>query len=195
MTTRRPRQRDPLEAAIEVALQPRRFIAYGAGWDFVSSLEGVAAQLERLVRADPGRAVNLYETFLAGSYEKAEELDGSSGNFGMFVVSLYCGWIKARQAASADPDATARLLLDRMENDPYGFAYTLERDAVKVMKKESLAAFERQVRARFEATDAAGQASESAHRRDPAYTRRRWGEVLRAIYTQQRDVRAYVALC
>ena len=101
MTTRRPQRRDPLEAA----LQPGRFIAYGAGWDFVSSLEGVAAQLERLVRADPGRAVSLYETFLAGSYEKAEELDDSSGNFGMFVVSLYCSWIKARQPL---PDRAGR---------------------------------------------------------------------------------------
>ena len=175
MTTQKPRRRDPLEAAIEVALQPGRFIAYRLGWDFVASLAGVAAQLERLVRADPGRAVSLYETFLAGSYEKAEELDDSSGNFGLFVVSLYCGWIKARQAANADPDATARLLLDRMEHDPYGFAYTLEPDAVKVMNKDSLAAFERQVRARFEAKDAAGQTSESAHRPDPAYARRRWG--------------------
>ncbi len=195
MTRRRPRRRDPLEAAIEVALQPGRFIAYGAGWDFVSSLEEVAAQLEQLVRTRLERAMGLYETFLAGCYEKAEELDDSSGNFGMFVDSLYCGWIKARQAAGSDPDETARLLLDRMENDPYGFAYTLERDAVKVMHKEGLAAFERQVRGRFEAKDAAGQPSDRAHRRDPAYARRRWGDVLRTIYTQQRDVRAYVALC
>lgn len=195
MTRRRPQQRDPLEAAIEAALQPGRLIAYRAGWDFVSSLEEVAAQLEKLVRTGSERAVGLYETFLAGCYEKAEELDDSSGNFGMLVDSLYCGWIKARQAAKSNADETARLLLDRMENDPYGFAHTLERDAVQVMDKEGLAAFERQVRARFEAKDAAGQASDRARRRDPAYARRRWGEVLRAIYTRQRDVRAYVALC
>jgi hypothetical protein len=195
MTRRRPRQRDPLEAAIEAALQPGRFIAYGAGWEFISGLEAVAGQLEKLVHTDPERAVGLYETFLAGCYEKAEALDDSSGNFGMFVVSLYCGWIKARQAAGSNADETARLLLDRMGNDPYGFAYTLERDAVKVMNKEGLAAFERQVRAQFDATDAAEPASDRAHRRDPAYARRRWGEVLRAIYTQQRDVQTYVALC
>jgi len=39
-------------------------------------------------------------------YEKVEELDDSGGNFGMFVVTLYCGWIKARQAARADADET-----------------------------------------------------------------------------------------
>ncbi len=180
---------------MEVALQPGRFIAYGAGQDFVSSLEGVAGQLAKLVHADPERAVSLYTTSLAGCYQKAEELDDSSRNFGMFVVSLYCGWTKARQAAGADPDATARWLLERMENDPYGFASTLERDAVKMMHKDSLAALERQAKARFEATDAAGQAAESAHRRDPASTRRRWGEVLRAVYTHRRDVRACVAVC
>jgi hypothetical protein len=194
MTGRRPQPRDPLEAAIEAALQPGRFIAYRAGWDFVSSLEEVRGQIERLVRTDPERAVGLYQTFLAGCYEKAEELDDSGGNFGMFVESLYCAWIKARQAAGSNVDETARLLLDRMEHDPYGFAYNLEREAVKMMNKDGLAAFERQVKARFDAKNAAEQASDPAHR-DPAHARRRRGEILRAIYTQQRDVRAYVALC
>jgi hypothetical protein len=137
--------------------------------------------------------VVLYETFLAGGYEKAEELDDSIGHLSMFVVDLYCGWIKARQAARADADG--KLLLGRMENDPYAFAYTLERDAVKMMSKESLAAFERQVKARSEATDAIEKASDHAPGRDHAYPRRRWGEILRAIYARQRDVRAYVALC
>jgi hypothetical protein len=123
MTTRRPGpgRRDPLEATIEVALQPGRFIASRASFDFVSSLEEIAGQLDALLRTDAGRAVALYETFLAGGYEKAEELDDSGGNFSMFVVSLYCGWVRARQAASADADETASLLLGRMETDPYGF--------------------------------------------------------------------------
>ena len=194
MTRRRPQQRDPLEAGIEAALQPGRFIAYRAGWGFVSSLEEVAGQIEKLVHTDPERAGSLYETFLAGCYEKAEELDDSSGSFGMFVESLYCGWIKARQAARSDADETAKLLLDRMEHDPYGFAYTLEGDAVKAMNKDGLAAFERQVKARFDAPDAAEPALAPAHE-NPAHARRRRGEILRAIYTQQRDVRAYVALC
>ena len=168
MTTRRSGRRDPLETAIEITLQPGRFIAYRAGSDFVSSLEEVAGQLEALVRTDARRAVGLYETFLAGCHEKAEELDDSSGTFSMFVVSLHCGWIRARQATSADADETAKLLLWRMENDPYGFASSIERDAVKVMSRDSLAAFERQVKARFEAKDAVEQASDHAARRGAA---------------------------
>ena len=135
MTRRRPARQDPLEVAIEVALQPGRFIAYRASLDFVSSLEEVAGQLKPLVRTDTRRVVGLYETFLAGCYEKAEELDDSSGNFSTLIASLYCGWIRARQAASADADETARLLLGRMQNDPYGFTSTLERDAVKAKRR------------------------------------------------------------
>ncbi len=195
MTTRRPGRRDPLETAIEIALQPGSFIAYRAGSDFVSSLEEVAGQIEALGRTDARRAVGLFETFLAGCYEKAEELDDSSGSFSMFVVSLHCGWIRARQAASAEADETARLLLWRMENDPHGFASSIERDAVKVMSKDGLTAFERQVKARFESKDVVERSSDHLPRGDPAYLRRRRGEILRAIYTRQRDVRAYVALC
>jgi hypothetical protein len=72
--------------------------------------------IAKLLESDPGRAARLYETFLAGCYEKAEELDGSSGNFGMFVHDLYAGWIEARQAAGADPDETAKWLLARMDD-------------------------------------------------------------------------------
>ena len=88
-------------AAIEATLRPGQFIKYKAGWDFVSDLE-------KLERTDPARAVRLYETFLAGCYEKAEEIDDSSGNLGMFVESLYRGWMEARQAADADPDELAK---------------------------------------------------------------------------------------
>ena len=90
----------------------------------------------------PARAVALYETFLAGSYEKTDELDDSSGNFGMFVDGLFRGWVQARQAAGADPDETARRLLAWMDSDTYGFCYQLERDLVKALDKRGLAAFD-----------------------------------------------------
>lgn len=69
-----------------------------------------------------------------------------------------------------------------MENDPYGYAWQLERETVKVMNADGLAAFERVVRAVFEAKDGTEQ------------TRHRWGEGLRAIYAQQQNAQAYVAV-
>ncbi|MFN8179074.1 MAG: hypothetical protein U0167_14180 [bacterium] len=78
-----------------------------------------------------------------------------------------------------------------MEDDPYGFAYHLERAAVKVMNRASRAAFARRVRRRFD-----GKAASTTEKPfDAQYPRRRWGEVLRAIHAAQKDVAAYVAVC
>lgn len=182
---------DAIETAIEVALSPGQFINDNASWLFVDGLGGPASGIEALVETDPWRATRLYETFLSGCYEKANELDDSSGSLGMFVGDLYAGWIKARQAAGADPDETAAWLLAQMEDDPYGFAYHLGSDAVKVMNKATVAGFARQVRARFD-----GQhVTTNEEARDARYARRWWGEVLRAIHAAQNDVAAYVALC
>ena len=43
------------------------------------------------VATDPGLALTLYETFVAGCTEKPDEVDDSSGEFGSFVVSLVGG--------------------------------------------------------------------------------------------------------
>jgi tetratricopeptide (TPR) repeat protein len=176
---------DPIERQIELALSPGTFIRDHACFSFVSGLEEVAAGIGKL--NDPARAVALCETFLAGCYEKAEELDDSSGSFGQFVGGLVREWIKARQTSGADPDETAARLLAWMDDDPYGFCYEIEKDAVKVFDKAGLAAFEKQVRARFEATA-------KPPGNQPEHLRRRWSEVLRTLYLAQRDVAAYVAL-
>jgi hypothetical protein len=94
--------------------------------------------------------VRLFETFIAACHEKADEIDDSSGNFGMLVDDLFGGWIKARQCANYNPDETARSLLSWMEDDPYGFFYDLDREAVKVLDKKGLDAFARRIRAKFE---------------------------------------------
>lgn len=143
---RRATKTDSLEQEIEAALQPGHFIRHGAGWSFVDGLDRIEEKLAKLVRTAPALTAALYETFLAGCHEKAEELDDSSGNFGTFVDRLFSGWVKARQAAGSDPGETARRLVAWMDDDPYGFCYQLERDLVKVLDKRGLAAFERIIR-------------------------------------------------
>ena len=135
MTRKHRTKADPIEHEIERMLNPGAFISDRACFSFVSDLDEVAAKIANLTGSDPARAVALYETFLAGCYEKAEEIDDSSGSFGQFVDELFCGWIKARQAAGADPDETASRLLGWMDDDPYGFCYHLEKDAAKVVRQ------------------------------------------------------------
>lgn len=187
MTNRKPNRSDSLERAIELSLQLGRFISYNASYEFVSDLEEVASKIEKIVRTDGARAARLYEAFIAGCYEKAEELDDSGGNLGMFVESLFCGWIRSRVAAGANADETARILLNWMDSDQYGFCYKLERSAVKAFDKMGLSAFERQIQGRLD------EPPDQNNRK--AYVCRRSGEILRAIYVQQQNVDAYVALC
>src|ERR1017187_7223992 len=184
---------DPMERQMEVALNPGAFIPDRACYSFAIELEEVAAGIGKLAGADPVRATALYETFLAGCYEKAEELDDSSGSFRQFVGELICGWIKARQASGAEADETAAILLARMDDDPYGFCYQIEKDAAKEFDKAGLAAFERQIRARFEAASTAKRAPGTPAGHQPEYLRRRYGDALRTLYLAQKNVAAYVA--
>jgi hypothetical protein len=69
------------------------------------------------------RATAVYEAFLAGCQEKANEVDDSSGELGMFVARLFQGWIRARQAMRASPDETAARML-RCTDDEFGFTLT-----------------------------------------------------------------------
>jgi hypothetical protein len=178
------KRRDELERAIEGALAPGAFIGYRDQGRFVEDAEAVKAEVAVLIeKGEAGRAVALLETFIAGCYEKSEEVDDSSGSFGRFVEELFCDWIRARRAAKADPAGTARMLLSWMESDDYGYCRGLETEAVKVLGRAALVAFEQAARER------------AAVAEKGSYARRRNVEILKAIHGARRDVEAYAALC
>ena len=192
MSPRKREQIDPLEQAIEVALAPGSFISYKAAWSFVDEVRDVANDVDKITGQEPQRAARLFETFIAACHEKAEEIDDSSGNFAMIMDDLFRGWIMARQASDADRDETAKLLLAWMDDDPYGFCHDLDREAVKVLDKKGLDAFERRIRSRFEA---ARLQDEKRKERFPSSAGRRWGGALKTLLTAQCNVDAYIALC
>ncbi len=185
------KQSDPLEEAIEAALAPGSFISYKAAGSFMDDIQDVANAIEKIIGNEPERAVRLIETFIAACHEKAEEIDDSSGDFGMLVSDLFRGWIKARQVAKANPDETAHMLLFWMEDDPYGFCHDLDHTAVQVLDKQGLEAFVRRIRIKFESA----LTKSDEERRFPGYARRRWGRALKTLLSGLRDVDAYIALC
>jgi tetratricopeptide (TPR) repeat protein len=182
---------DPLERGIELALSPGYFVGDRSCTSFVSELEEAESGIEPLIESAPDRAIALYETFLAGCYAKAEEVDDSSGSFGMFVEDLFCKWVGARQAAGSPPEETTAQLLAWMDDDPYGFCYGFETKVSSVLDKAGLAALVAQVRERFES---ASSSDDEQIDRESSYERRHWSEVLRSLYIGQKDVSAYVAL-
>jgi hypothetical protein len=191
MTNRKTRRRDPMDRTIEAAFQPGHYIGWNAGYAFVSDLRQAEREIARLVASDPVRAVALYETFIAGCNEKAEEVDDSDGELGTFAGGLFCGWIKARQAAGADRGETAKLVLGWMDDDDYGFCNDLGHAAVKVLDRTGLASFEQEVQVRFEGARAAAGKREDRARN---YDCDRWGQILRSIYSQQRSIQKYLDL-
>jgi uncharacterized protein DUF6880 len=71
-----------------------------------------------------------------------------------------------------------------MDDDPYAFCHEIEKDAAAAFDKAGLAAFEKQIRQRFEAASA-----------DPSsWSYRHCSIILRAIYSSQRNVQAYIRL-
>jgi hypothetical protein len=180
-------RRDPQENAIESALQPGHFVAWNLEGAFVAGLEEVEREIAAMVGNDPQRASSLYETFIAACFLKADQID-SEWEFGRFIAELACGWIRARQAAETSAESTARTLLSWMDRDNYGFFNDLGADAAKVLDGPGLAAFEREVRGRFE-EDCQKQKDQSG-----GYRQSRWAQILRSIYAQKHSVDEYVAI-
>lgn len=195
--SKRARRRDAIEQAMEHALRLGDFIDYGTAWSFITELEEVAEQVNQLLPGESERAIKLYETFIAGCYEKAEEIDDSSGNLGMFVENLFCSWIKARQTAHADGERTAERLLDWMDKDDYGFCYQLEREAVKVLNRDGLSHFTSQVLKRFNNARPPSKTPNKEEQKPLNISNRQryWSGVLKTCYAAQRNLAAYIALC
>ena len=64
---------------MEAALCPGRFVSERASYSFVRELEDTAGRIAGVIESSPERAAGFYETFIAACYEKAEEVDDSSG--------------------------------------------------------------------------------------------------------------------
>jgi uncharacterized Zn finger protein len=183
MRTARRKQVDPFEKAIEVVLNDGNFISYKAAWEFVDRLLRVARQVGELIENEPDRAARLFAVFISACHEKANEVDDSSGNFGMFIDGLFARWIKASRAAGREPAAIAEFLISWMEEDRYGFCHDLERVVTPLLDKPALNAFAAAIRSKFD----------TAPLND--YKRRLWGERLKTALAAGRNIDAYIALC
>ena len=110
----RREENDPFALALEQALDLGQFVSYSQSWDFVRDLERAKGTLDALVdQGEAERAVSLYETFLAGCYEKAEEIDDSGGNLGAFFETLFISWVDVRQKAGPSLTTSLRQFLAR----------------------------------------------------------------------------------
>ena len=185
-----------LISVLECALDLGEFIPYNRSWDFVRGLEEVKHKIDTIVKdGQAERVVSRYEIFLSGCYEKAEEIDDSGGNLGMFFEDLFCAWINARQRAKYDPAETVQYILRWMENDEYGFCYEIEKDMVKVLNKKSMKLFETAIESRFEKAYRTVDQKKCKWIFDYPWEVLKNVSILKVIYVELKDTNAYLALC
>ncbi|MBP7936801.1 MAG: hypothetical protein KA354_19335 [Phycisphaerae bacterium] len=187
---------DPLIAAIEHALFRGHFVPYGEMFHFAEGLDSAKNQVDALVtQGQFQRAVTLYEVFLAGCYDKAEEVDDSGANLSMFFEDLFISWIHARQKAGCPPEETVRSILSWMHNDDYGLCYRIHGPVAKALN----AAGYRLFRSHFE--NLLGEAVATLENTEapdprPCFTLPYGLRLkLKEIYHARGDLRAYLALC
>ena len=193
---KKSKNKEPLVPVIENALSLGQFISYGRSWDFVSKLEEVESQIGELVKnGQSERAVNLYEILLSGCYEKAEEIDDSGGNLGMFAQEVFISWIKARQKAEYSPEETVKYILRWMVNDDYGFCYDTEKDIARTLDKEGFLLFREHFENQLDLAFAPFKDQDPKFIHDYPYEVRGPLISLKAIYTAKKDAKSYLALC
>lgn len=180
-----------LGTRIERALMPGAYIDWRGASTFLNGLYAVADRIDALVPSDPERAVELLEDLIGGCFEKAEEVDDSGGELAMFVGDVFKRWVRARQAAGADPEDTVRMFLAWEAGDNYGFFHAIEREAVEALDAAGLAAYARELDRRFMAASTAAGAATSATARPPGW---KWARALRAALLKQGDLAGYLAL-
>jgi hypothetical protein len=171
---------------MEAALSPGCYISEAASWTFTGGLERIRERIGALAGSEPERAVGLYETFVAACYQKADEVDDSSGEYGTFGGSLFCSWVTARQAAGAAPAETVDRLFAWMVLDQYGFWHGLEEDLVAALDPAGQQACIVRIK-QLLGSDEGPQAR-------AAYHKVQLDGLMRAIYVAQRDTGAYLTL-
>lgn len=187
---------DPLVSEIEQALDLGQFISYNQSWEFVRELEDTKKRVDALVKnGEAERAVGLYEMFLSGCYEKAEEIDDSSGNLGMFFGELFCAWIKARQKAGYKADETVQYVLKWMDNDDYGSCYDIEQDIAQVLNKAGFQLFRKHFQDQFENAFVPYTSEAPKFIYDYPADVYRNVDILKKIYIVKKDIQSYLTLC
>lgn len=186
---------DTLTREIEQALDPGEFIPYNKACEFVQDLEDIGRKIEKLVKnGEATKAVPLYEILLAGCYNKAEEIDDSSGSLGMFFEEIFASWIRARQKAKCDPEETIHQILRWMENDDYGYCYNIEKKLVEAFNRQGLKIFENAVKLRFEKALIEEKPKMPLRIYDFSYAIRENAEILKCVYVEKKDITSYINL-
>ena len=166
---------------IENSLELGTFINYDEAFSFVDGLEYAKKQLQELFGSNQEQLFELYNVFLAGCFEKAEEIFDDLCSFETFVRNLFPDWVVAAQI-SMSPE----VLLKRLENwensDDYGLASGVWLTVVPYLNAESLICLLSSLHKKL------------IEHKSEEYVFKSSIELIKAIYMRQCDIDSYVEL-
>lgn len=185
---------DPWDAEIEKGLRPGKYIPRGEVSEFLGSLKETRKKIEALGPDATGRVVRLFELFLAGCYDKAEECDDGI-YLPMFFHDLFCSWIRARQDIGLSAEETVSQTLAWMRRDKHAFCFKIEKEITGVLNAEGYRLLVAHLEAPTRAAPAAPAGGPLRAIFEYDNSIRLPALQLKDIYRAKGDTQAYASLC
>jgi hypothetical protein len=138
---------------IEYSLAFGHFISWREAHSFCEELEEVLNELEDFAKENPKSALSVFEVFIAGCLEKANELDDSGGNLGMFMNDLFLKWTLCCEASKMSEKEYLQNLKHWMKVDEMGYCYDLENTVIPALGRRFQKALENDLLGRIACED------------------------------------------
>lgn len=134
---------------IESALCLGQFVHWRQRKEFFSELSLAKSTIDTLRSSGLANdAAHLYEIFLAGSFEKANEVDDSDGDFAFWIRDLLSDLVESLQEGEHPPDKIAAKIVGWIDKDEYGFTDYFDNELFKVGNIDTIAAMRKMLESR-----------------------------------------------
>lgn len=134
---------------INEALNLGSYIAWNEGSDFVEELEMVHRELVMYSKAQPKKALEYFEVFLAGCLVKGNEVDDSGAELGMFLDDLFQSWARCCANADMKPVEFIRKIAHWIRVDDIGFCCDLEKTVIPALSLQYRSALQNSLEQRL----------------------------------------------
>lgn len=132
----------------------------------------------------------IFDIFIAGCFEKSEEVDDSGDDLGSFLNDLVCSWTKCCEAAGISGDEYLKKLKRWMDVDNIGYFYDLECTIIPALGKKYQKALEENLRSRLDDVTQVSSQLEKSHFGGGTIL-----ETLKKLYSTTENIPALISLC
>ena len=181
---------------IESALCLGQFVHWKERQGFFAELKLAKTPIDNLrSKGQFSDAARLFEIFLAGSFEKADEADDSSGDVAFWIRGLMTDIVETLQDGQEIPEKIAAKIIGWLDKDGHGFTDHFDSELLHVGKPDTIAAMRKILEARSIARlDMVRGQDRFEARKSIGDTAIKDFDWLQKIYLHQQDTPSYLKL-